>query len=122
MNVRIVFFALAATLVSATGAHAGKALSSGPVLVNIGDTMTCAVVNVSGKDLSDIQVSIFKAETGPSETNTSCATEAATGICGVQTAVVSGGYRFCSVTLSGSTKALRGNLCNLDTGDCSDLR
>jgi hypothetical protein len=120
--IRLVLFVFAVSLVGAGSAHAGKALTSGPVLFGFDDNLICAAVNVSGKEVADVVVSIFKGEAGTAESNTSCVTEAPTGICGVTFSANSPGYRYCAVTLSGSTKSLRARLCNEDTGECSELR
>jgi len=122
MSIRIALFVVAASLVGVTSAHAGKPVVSGPVSVGVGETITCVAINVGTKDLSDIAVSVFRGETGPAEVGTTCATEVPTGVCGVQSELNVSGVRYCSVALSGSTKSIRARLCNLDTGDCSELR
>lgn len=119
-------FALAAAFVLpfavASSAHAGRPITSGPVLVGIGEDLTCIAMNVGGKDISDIAVDVHRGETPGKESGTTCASETENGVCGVGYTANASGYRYCSLTMSGSTKSVRARLCNNDTGECSELR
>jgi len=122
MSMRIAIAVAAVSLLGATSAYAGKPVATGPVSVAAAETVQCAAVNISTKDLAEVVVSIYKANTPTPETGTTCTPLAPAGLCGVQSSLLTPGLRFCSVSVKGSTKSVRGRFCNLTTGQCAPLQ
>ena len=114
--------AVALSLAFGTAAQAGALLASDPSAMTPGTTDSCLVVNITAKPLTDVTVSIWKSGGTVPEVSQTYATVAPNSQAGFQSNALQGGIRFCTVTLKGSAKAIRGQFCNLTTNICSSLR
>lgn len=103
-------------------AQAAAFLGSGPMPMINGTTDSCLVANIGLKALAEVTVSIIKSGTSTPEVSTTCAPMAANTHCGFQTNAVGGGVRFCTVTVKGSPKAIRGEFCDVTAGRCTSIR
>ena len=117
---------LVAVLVLAAGpgtALAAAYVGSGPVLVGSGASYDCSVVNLSGADLPSVKVdiTIAGATTGSGSTIT-CAPLAPNARCTASNDAGFAEFRFCTATVSGNRKAVRGTFCDMSSGQCAPLQ
>ncbi|MCW5892075.1 MAG: hypothetical protein KIT14_16245 [bacterium] len=113
---------LVLSLALGTTAHAAALLGSGPMGMVNGTTDSCLVANINPKDLAEVTVSIMKSGSSFPEVSTTCAPLAPNTHCGFQSNAVGGGVRFCTVTVKGSPKAIRGEFCDVTAGRCTSIR
>lgn len=114
--------ALILLLAVGTAAQAATILGSDPMGMTNGATDSCIVANISPKALAEVTVSIMKSGSSVPELSTTCAPLAPNTHCGFQSNAVGGGVRFCTVTLKGSAKAIRGQFCDVSVGRCTSIR
>jgi hypothetical protein len=117
--IRTSIFSLA---LGATAAIAGTILASAPIPMTSGNIAQCLVANVGPKDLADVTVSVVRTGFPTPEVSVPCDALAPNGQCGFQSVVSGGGARFCVITLKGSTKALRGDFCDITIARCTPIR
>jgi hypothetical protein len=103
-------------------AHAATILGAGPIGMANGNIDSCVVVNISPKALAEVTVSIMKSGSSVPEVDTTCAPLAPNTHCGFQSNAVGPAQRFCTVTVKGSPKAIRGEFCDVSAGRCISIR
>lgn len=107
---------VAALLLGAGTAQAATLPTSAPLLVADGNAYSCAVVNVTGKALTSVVLSVWRAD-GSLGANTTCAPLDAGAVCSFANPAVGDSYRYCNVTGANKT-AVRGTFCNTVTSVC----
>jgi hypothetical protein len=121
MNIRTLVLASAFLALGIARADAALPFGSAPLFVADGDDYECTVVNLTDKEIASVTVRvILNSGSNTSGAVATCAPLAPHAVCKAVNSAASNNYRYCSG--EGSSKALRGNFCNLTSGECTPLR
>jgi hypothetical protein len=117
---------IAATTVAVVGfcsavAMAASAPASAPIMMNQGATYECRVVNTSDKSISSVIIDSVQNGGGVSA-STGCEPLPTGQVCVLSSSAASPGFRWCRLTVVGSSKPLRGTFCNTSTNACTPLQ
>lgn len=123
MIARAMVLLVALVLVSSGSAYGANVLVSGALPVNGGEKNHCTIVNTTAKSIA-VSFELVN-DSGSASPIGSCASLAANAICHGTVGIAEGdaGNWYCRATVTGASKAsVRGELCNLNTYQCSQLR